>query len=1139
MSFAGKNKGFTLVEMAIVLIVVGLVISTIATVLPSLLSSAKIKKSQAILEKFDYSLNGYFAANGRLPCPDTDNDGLENRNDGGTAGDPSDDSCSAYSGTVPYFTLGLSDGNDAWTNPVKYGVYEDLIRSTADSGSNPACTVLATIIDYYDPSGGNNLPDTAKAYSTDPAGTNGNKGYILASGGSKDLDGNGDGFFDGYNEGNDVQFDHPNRIADHTTSGSEYDDLVTIVSFSYLHGKTCSGGSGSGGTSSAGTVITESDCGNSVDDDSDGWVDCADQDCNTDPLCAGNTAVQINESAMPSTILDNTYSYTYQATGGNGTYYWYLVSSEVSGLTINLLTGTISGTINVCSGEYDIVVKAADRTDAANFDTHTFQLTVDNGVLAITPTYETGDISALQTFVCNSSAFDRVLAASGPNLGGFDWSVDWSSPQPSGFVLSETSDTETELSKTGSVTTGANTYTASFTATDASCPDNSVQLSMQVEVTAAGASAPYSDGIVGEWLFDECLWDGTAGQVLDSGPSASYHGTAMSSAVTSGAGKECRGGAFNGSNYVTIPNSPELEVGSGDGDFTVAFWFNLTTGFTGSWRSITHKGNSDSERTFAMWMRPSDNRIHYRISTASNSNGGGDSQGAVVPLTWTHVVYLKEDRQLKLYLNGVLDSTASLVGAVRSNDGPIYIGKDPWFAGVKAMIDEYMIWDKALTEDEISDIYALSRSTCSGDCYTDPVAQYSMELDYPWAGAAGEVKDSAGSTEENGVAAKRGTGAIPSQTGPSAGKICRSAVFDNINGSNGGYLDLGDPDALDPASSAWSITAWFNWDGSSGENIIYNKENLYEARVQSGVVNYAWQPHWNWDGGSSFSVNPNTWYHMAVVYDGMRQSLYKDGQEVYARAQSGSMGTTGNKLLLGARGSGSPVNFFGGMLDEIRFYNRALAANELAWMISETSSCQDDFPVITTVSFPDGILGQSYSATPSASGGGLPYNWQLVSGEIPGLVISNHASGELTGTLDRCSGDYLEEVKVTDNNNVSDIKFLPLRINNGTLALSPSSVTIDCTSADCSQDFTVSGPAIGAMSNWSIVWQGGADPGGFTVSSTGAGSCRFHKNGPSTAGANYGFRLTAQDASCADNTLSLPASSWYILNISGNGVDAP
>ncbi|MGD9278836.1 MAG: prepilin-type N-terminal cleavage/methylation domain-containing protein, partial [Desulfobacterales bacterium] len=67
MSKNSNPKGFTLIEMAVVLVIVGIIISIVATVLPSLIKSSKIKKARSVLEQVDYAIQGYVEANGRLP----------------------------------------------------------------------------------------------------------------------------------------------------------------------------------------------------------------------------------------------------------------------------------------------------------------------------------------------------------------------------------------------------------------------------------------------------------------------------------------------------------------------------------------------------------------------------------------------------------------------------------------------------------------------------------------------------------------------------------------------------------------------------------------------------------------------------------------------------------------------------------------------------------------------------------------------------------------------------------------------------------------------------------------------------------------------------------------------------------------
>ncbi|MCH9740166.1 MAG: hypothetical protein K0U38_04905, partial [Epsilonproteobacteria bacterium] len=157
--------------------------------------------------------------------------------------------------------------------------------------------------------------------------------------------------------------------------------------------------------------------------------------------------------------------------------------------------------------------------------------------------------------------------------------------------------------------------------------------------------------------------------------------------------------------HVEINNQAVLEVGKDNADFALAFWVKLKTGNDGNWRLVTHKGNDTGERTFAMWLHPDSNKVHYRISTTGSWNDGGDSTNALPLNTWTHIAYVKEKDKLKLYINGVKDSEKKLQGDTISNDGPIYIGTRPNSTGADMDIDEYKVFDTKLTKDEVLSIY--------------------------------------------------------------------------------------------------------------------------------------------------------------------------------------------------------------------------------------------------------------------------------------------------------------------------------------------------------------------------------------------------------------------------------------------------
>ncbi len=505
---------------------------------------------------------------------------------------------------------------------------------------------------------------------------------------------------------------------------------------------------------------------------------------------------------------------------------------------------------------------------------------------------------------------------------------------------------------------------------------------------------------------------------------------------------------------------------------------------------------------------------------------------------WHHAVYTYHSSNgANLYVDGVLKQTVTsgLITTIQDAETFVIGGYYPSAAhGFLGLIDEVMVFHSELTAAEVVELYTLSRASCSGSCYTAPVAEYQMD-GLGWNGSAEEVMDT-GTGASHGTASARGTGALPVQTSPSGGKVCRAGDFTRIDGNNGGYLDLGDPvdGDLDPGTDPWTLSAWIKWDGSSGENIIYNKETLYEARVSGGYVNYAWQPHWAWDGGTAFPVTAGEWTYVTSMYDGASQVLFKNGVQVYSRAQAGAMGQNANKFRIGARGTTTPYSFFSGQIDEFKVYNRALAENEIKADMAATRACAADSVTITTAALANGVVGSPYSYTLAATRGTPPYGWQITASAVPGLSIVPN-TGNLNGTIDVCAGDHNVTIKVTDAASAMDEQTFPLTVSNGTLTISPSPKTFNCTTADFSRDFSVSGPRRGALGNWSITWLG-QNPGGFEVVKTGAATARFRKIGASAANTGYQFKLTANDSSCPDNQVD---SGYYTLNISGTGTGTP
>lgn len=124
-----KHCGFTLVEMAIVLALIGLILGTTLTLLSAQQDQRRIEETKERLEEAREALIGFAIANGRLPCPATSTSNGEEAPLGG--GGASGCTVTYENGFLPAVTLGLSNVDDhgylqdAWhisANRIRYAV---------------------------------------------------------------------------------------------------------------------------------------------------------------------------------------------------------------------------------------------------------------------------------------------------------------------------------------------------------------------------------------------------------------------------------------------------------------------------------------------------------------------------------------------------------------------------------------------------------------------------------------------------------------------------------------------------------------------------------------------------------------------------------------------------------------------------------------------------------------------------------------------------------------------------------------------------------------------------------------------------------------------------------------------------------
>ena len=94
---------------------------------------------------------------------------------------------------------------------------------------------------------------------------------------------------------------------------------------------------------------------------------------------------------------------------------------------------------------------------------------------------------------------------------------------------------------------------------------------------------------------------------------------------------------------------------------------------------------------------------------------------------------------------------------------------------------------------------------------------------------------------------------------------------------------------------------------------------------------------------SATALFDGEWHHTASVYDGAEKVIYLDGVEIIREAATGQIGIgegTGRVLLGGGRDIDPMVLEVGGLIDEARIYDRALAQEEIVAVMENI----EDFP---------------------------------------------------------------------------------------------------------------------------------------------------------------------------------------------------
>lgn len=208
--------------------------------------------------------------------------------------------------------------------------------------------------------------------------------------------------------------------------------------------------------------------------------------------------------------------------------------------------------------------------------------------------------------------------------------------------------------------------------------------------------APYAHAatnLVGYWKFDE-----TSGNAVDS--SGNNITLTNNGSVTYSTGTQGNAAVFNGSNFLSSSNGPNLANSS----FTFSFWIKTT--------------NIDSDRDFFGLgsVEDTNQALHLRVTPGGTSMRLGfyandlDISANITTNEWHNILFIYDkDGALgygtgyrTAYVDGVQKDQQTGVSAFVGNRN-LTIGKSPFFTWV-GQVDDFRIYNRGLTSAEIDTI---------------------------------------------------------------------------------------------------------------------------------------------------------------------------------------------------------------------------------------------------------------------------------------------------------------------------------------------------------------------------------------------------------------------------------------------------
>jgi hypothetical protein len=212
-----------------------------------------------------------------------------------------------------------------------------------------------------------------------------------------------------------------------------------------------------------------------------------------------------------------------------------------------------------------------------------------------------------------------------------------------------------------------------------------------------------TNGLVGWWPFN-----GNANDESGNGNNGTVNGATLTADRFGNGGKAYN---FDGlSNFIEVQDNNSLDFTN---QLSLSIWLKIsdyTLNVTGlSERTAIGKQRINDGSGFNfIAVNDFPNQGKYNFGMQTSGSGCGTPLGNQLQIgQYVNIIIVKNSTTLSIYENGILKNSSACNLSLLNSNEPLYIGKEFNTQGrfFKGQIDDIGLWNRALTQQEISDLY--------------------------------------------------------------------------------------------------------------------------------------------------------------------------------------------------------------------------------------------------------------------------------------------------------------------------------------------------------------------------------------------------------------------------------------------------